>query len=496
MEAFIQVSQADRPHGAQWQALPLCRTAGWSVRDTPQGVAADPSRTLVSAVAGLMCLRNVRKIAITRRKASEAAPAQRPRRVAKETLARLRKRAPKVAGSVPARRMPPKPDPLSVDSEGRQIFPWPKSFAEIVQTAVESSMRLFVQGETRVEVDFPPLPLADLDWNLCDLSETRVVDSNVQHAIAFSKLLIKDSRQFPKLDPEVVAKKNRGEGVDVLEEKLKSQSTRQSARGPGGRTVRMLFPNKVDMVRAREVHLEKFKNMARPDLLRRGFYREATQDNWKGPLEDIYVFIVCQEAVDLPIIQQYVEKADRIAAKQGRVLRHVLFNLNLNKLRTDIEFYRTVTPFRPGLATPEVHFDFLATFRPAYFIRFLKSTLTVLRNPFNIDYSGALYRAFPGPWQVFMQDVDGSYNTVDVHDKRPAIIAFKRKLLRAFGLAEDARLPKDPMTDDVYTPKDPKAFGSISRPFDTFLREGGEAEGYWWEGGEAFKKEVSEKWRV
>eukprot|EP00971_Amphidinium_carterae_P165702 3284632-Amphidinium_carterae.2 len=27
------------------------------------------------------------------------------------------------------------------------------------------------------------------------------------------------------------------------------------------------------------------------------------------------------------------------------------------------------------------------------------------RNPFNIDYSGALYRAFPGPWQVFMQDV-------------------------------------------------------------------------------------------
>eukprot|EP00971_Amphidinium_carterae_P165701 3284632-Amphidinium_carterae.1 len=46
---------------------------------------------------------------------------------------------------------------------------------------------------------------------------------------------------------------------------------------------------------------------------------------------------------------------------------------------TDIEFYRTVTPFRPGLATPEVHFDFLATFRPAYFIRFLKSTLTVLR---------------------------------------------------------------------------------------------------------------------
>eukprot|EP00971_Amphidinium_carterae_P139833 2770372-Amphidinium_carterae.1 len=45
MKAFIQVSQADRPHGAQWQALPLCRTAGWSVRDTPQGVAADPSRT-------------------------------------------------------------------------------------------------------------------------------------------------------------------------------------------------------------------------------------------------------------------------------------------------------------------------------------------------------------------------------------------------------------------------------------------------------------------
>ena len=71
------------------------------------------------------------------------------------------------------KKMPPAPDPYELDEEGRKIFPWPKSFAEIVQTSYFSTMNLIMEGETRVEVCFPPLPLADLDWNICDLTETR-----------------------------------------------------------------------------------------------------------------------------------------------------------------------------------------------------------------------------------------------------------------------------------------------------------------------------------
>lgn len=425
----------------------------------------------------------------------EAERTKASRSIAKQTLARLRSRAPKGKKTAVAKKMPPKPDPFKMDEEGRRIFPWPKSFAEIVQTAAYSTMELFQEGETRLEVDFPPLPLADLDWNTCDVSETRIVDSNIQHAIAFAKLLIKDPRDFPKLDP-VAAQAAAAAGAEpqqpdrikeLLERRFKKREERQQFR-----TVRILFPNKPDMLRARDIHYEKWKKMERPELLRRGYYNEVNDDTWQGPFEDVYVYIIAQEAGELPKIRNYVEKADAVATKQGRVLRHVLFNLNLNKLRSDIKFFKTVVPFRPGLATPKVHSDFLATFRNSYLIRFGKYTMTVVRDPYNINYTGAMYHAYPSPWQIFMQDTDGSYRTVDVSEKRPAIMALKRRLQRAFGLMQDAGLPEDPLSDDVYKPATDRP-GTIQKPIGQVAREGfGDA--MWWETD--FGEEISDKWRL
>jgi len=394
--------------------------------------------------------------------------------------------------------MPPAPDPWEVDEAGRKIFAWPKSFAEIVQTSAFSTVELFQAGETRVEVDFPPLPLADLDWNTCDISETRVVDSNIQHAIAFCKLLIKDPREYPKLDAqETVARAMAGavaqepDKVDeVLKKKFPKEERNPSARAR--RTVRMLFPNKPDMLRARDVHYEKWRKMERPELLRRGYYNEVNSETWQGPFEDVFVFVIAQESSELPQIRKYVELSDAVAAKQGRVLRWVLFNLNLNKLRSDIVYYKTVVPLRPGLATEKVHFDFLTTFRNAYLIRFGKYTMTVLRDPFNINYTGAMFRAYPGPFQIFMQDEDGTYRTIDANDKRPSIVAMKRRLMRANGLMQEAGLPWDITYDDVYRPKNLKA-GTIEKGIEQLGREGfGDAQ--WWE--DDFEQELSEKWRI
>jgi len=420
------------------------------------------------------------------------------RSIAKETLARLRQRAPRTGDkkSIDKRMMPPAPDPWVLDDEGRKIFPWPKSFAEIVQTSAFSALNLITEGETRIEIDFPPLPLADLDWNTCDVSETRVVDANIQHAIAFSKLLIKDPRPFPKLDP-VQAMESAGAGAapqapdqiaELLERRFKKRPDGESRR-----TVRVLFPNKLDMLRARDIHYEKWKKMDRPELLRRGHYAEVNEEAWPGPFEDVFVYIIAQEAAELPKIRNYVEKADAVAVKQGRVLRHVIFNLNLNKLRSDIQFYKTIVPFKPGLATPKVHYDFFATFRNAYLIRFGKYTMSVLRDPYNINYVGASYHAHPSPWQVFMQDEgDGTYRTVDVQMLRPSLLALKRKLQRAFGLRRDAGLPEDPVNDDVYRPTNEKA-GTILKPVEQVAREGFGAE-QWWE--MEFVEECSTKWRM
>mmetsp|Transcript_52456 Transcript_52456/g.170345 ORF Transcript_52456/g.170345 Transcript_52456/m.170345 type:complete len:513 (+) Transcript_52456:142-1680(+) len=444
------------------------------------------------AAAGAVLRRRQQRSSVLARQAEATAKKD---SVAKQTLANLRKRGVKSAD--PNKKMPPKPDPWQLDELGNRVFPWPKSFAEIVQTAAYSSMELFMKGETRIEVDFPPLPLADLDWNVCDTAETRIVDANIQHAIAFCKFVIKDPRKFPKLDADEAVKRAMAgaepQDADAVTEMLERRFAKAENQENMKRSVRVIFPNKAEMLRARDIHYEKWKKMDRPDLIRRGWYDEVNEETWGGPFEDVYVYIIAQESGELTQIRNYVEKADAVAMKQGRVLRHVLFNLNLNKFRNDIQFYKTVTPFKVGLATPPIHFDFLSTFRNSYFIRFGKYTMTILRDPYNIDYVGAMYHAFPSPWQTFMQDrTDLAYRCVDVQDKRPTILAFKRRLQRAFGLSKEAGLGPDIVMDDVYRPQNPRP-GTIDRGFTQVAREGF-GDFMWWEGD--LETEISDRWRL
>ncbi|CAK9027267.1 unnamed protein product [Durusdinium trenchii] len=261
--------------------------------------------------------------------------------------------------------------------------------------------------------------------------------------------------------------------------------------------VRIIFPNKPDMLRARDIHYNKWRKMDRPELLRRGYYNEVNEDAWPGPFEDVFIYIICQEAAELPKIRNYIEKADAVATRQGRVLRHVLFNLNLNKLRSDIEFQQRLLPFQPGQATARVHYDFYTTFRNAYFIRFGKYTQTVLRDPFNINYVGAMYHAYPSPWQVFMQDPDGNYVPIWATDLRPSVQCVKRKLQRANSLWRDVGLLEDEDKDDVYTVERTsdrvEVAGTINKTVLQFIKEGA-GGALWWE--EGFDEEVSRKWRL
>ncbi|CAE7510519.1 GIP [Symbiodinium natans] len=212
--------------GAAPPSLPVARLAskpGPATQVPERGMPSTLAAAAAAFVAGVVAKR---RTAVTMQATSTKGKKKSSRSIAKETLARLRSRSPrKTPKSEGARKkMPPSPDPWELDEEGRKIFPWPKSFAEIVQTAEYSTMNLIMEGETRLEVCFPPLPLADLDWNLCDVTETRVVDANIQHAIAFAKLLVKDKRPFPQLNAEE-AMKNATEGAALQEpDKIKGHA--------------------------------------------------------------------------------------------------------------------------------------------------------------------------------------------------------------------------------------------------------------------------------
>jgi hypothetical protein len=48
----------------------------------------------------------------------------------------------------------------------------------------------------------------------------------------------------------------------------------------------------------------------------------------------------------------------------------------------------------------ELHYNFLSYFRPVFYLRARDYSKSVPIAPFLVNYSGALFREYPGPWQV------------------------------------------------------------------------------------------------
>ena len=57
--------------------------------------------------------------------------------------------------------------------------------------------------------------------------------------------------------------------------------------------------------------------------------------------------------------------------------------------------------------------------------------------PFVLNYSGALFREFPGPWQVMLKQDNGALACVAEQPARYTLGAFKIALQEAMGIAEE-----------------------------------------------------------
>lgn len=85
--------------------------------------------------------------------------------------------------------------------------------------------------------------------------------------------------------------------------------------------------------------------------------------------------------------------------KEGATL--IFWNCELDTLRSDLGLF--------GFPAKSMQHDFLATFRPVFYIRQRDYSKTVNVSPYIVNYSGALFRDFPGPWQIMLRQADGEY---------------------------------------------------------------------------------------
>eukprot|EP01024_Parvocaulis_polyphysoides_P035231 TRINITY_DN3117_c0_g2_i1.p3 TRINITY_DN3117_c0_g2~~TRINITY_DN3117_c0_g2_i1.p3 ORF type:complete len:219 (-),score=34.05 TRINITY_DN3117_c0_g2_i1:192-848(-) len=169
---------------------------------------------------------------------------------------------------------------------------------------------------------------------------------------------------------------------------------------------------------------------------------------------DVFI-IVNASTVELADVEKYA-----IDVIQDKAF--VTWNLELDTLRADLGLL--------GFPPKDLQYRFLSQFKPVFYVRKRDYSKTVNVAPFVINYSGALFREYPGPWQVMIQQSNGEYGCVAERKKRYNLGEFKEQLAKVMGLNVEEK-------------------GSTLE----FLRRGYKTS-TWWEDDE--DKEQSNNWRT
>ncbi len=228
--------------------------------------------------------------------------------------------------------------------------PPPKSFQMCVEQAYISTKAAIEKGYRLLEVEFPPLPSKALDNGA--LGADVILSAQIDHSREFARLF--EGKKVAIVFADIV-ERNRFIQDTSFSATSKSSNIRFSALGGGfkGSWIERLW-------------------------VKQEYVEDVT------PEDEMFV-VIGASAQELPDVQRLC-----IAAGDRPV---VLFNLKLQTLRGDFGL--------PAFPSKDLHYSWLSKALPVYHVLPRSYTRTISRAPFLINYSGCLFRTYPGKWQVF-----------------------------------------------------------------------------------------------
>ena len=298
--------------------------------------------------------------------------------------------------------------PEEVKEAANSIGP-PSSFYELQRASVRAAQMAMDDGQTLLEIEFPPLPAAVLEMD--DVSAYDVAKANVNLALDFAKSFASTGAK----DNIAIMLPDESE-CNIMLEDLEMESTPY----PGVQVT--------SLRRSEEGDTRIFK----PENLLIGLMGRGSGGTTK-PIEDTKMYIIVgASAQELPDVEELYEQIKDDKDENGNCPTIVFYNLKLDVLRGDLG-----APAFPG---KDFQDRFLSRVKPVYYLRTRQYSRSISAPPFILNYQGCIFRSYPGHYQTLLDTGTGRYRKVVGSDIRPALGEFKEQLTDA--LREEGAIAK------------------------------------------------------